>query len=71
MYIVTVKLPKNPSHNPHRKVVGKCPVSNTNCTDITGEHHSLQIEAATGGDAEYQVHRKYGADMHITRIEAV
>jgi len=43
--IVTVRLPRNPKHNPHHKQTGVCPLSMvvkgvTQCTDITGEHHS-------------------------------
>lgn len=41
LYVVTVALPKNKSHDPKNKVTGPCPVSNLPCTDVTGEHHSF------------------------------
>lgn len=62
--LVTIKLPKNPNHNPHSKVTGPCPVSRV-CTDSTGEHHTVLV----GNDAEVEELRKrFG---HITRVEKV
>jgi hypothetical protein len=43
-YLVTVKLPKNPAHNPRAKQTGQCPFSDE-CTDVTGEHHSFLTNA--------------------------
>jgi hypothetical protein len=66
-YIVTIKLPKNPDHDPRNKITGECPVS-TYCTDVTGEHHSTIVYAASEEDA-----RRYCAAkgwQHITRLEA-
>lgn len=63
--MVTVKLPKNPNHDPQNKVTGPCPVGfvNTQCTDVTGEHHTLLV-------ADEQV-SSLKARYHITRIEDV
>jgi len=66
--IVTVKLPWNPQHNPHRKVIGLCPVSKAICTDVTGQHHSY-IESGKNLEAiKQKAKEKY---EHITRIEVV
>lgn len=70
-FIVTIRLPKNPDHNPHSKKTGICPASGAICTDVTGEHHSYllfadDIDAAREGAIN---HLKPGA--RITRIEAV
>lgn len=63
--LVTVKLPKNPVHNPRNKVVGRCPLSGEYCSDTTGEHHTLLWD---GSPEEARVaFEKY----HITRIETV
>ena len=67
-YIVTVKLPKNPDHNPHNKLIGNCPVSDKVCTDVTGEHHSFLREAASPADARNQAFARFG---HVTRVEEV
>jgi hypothetical protein len=64
MYIVTVKFPRDPAHDPKNKKTGKCPVSE-HCTDVTGQHHSFI--AATEADLEL-VKMAY---EHITRIERV
>ena len=63
MYIVTIKLPKNPAHDPRNKRVGPCPVS-THCTDVTGEHHSLLVSV----DELPAIRQRFS---HITRIEEV
>ena len=65
--IVTVKLPKNPKHNPKNKKVGWCPLGNKKvCTDVTGSHHSYIETGETKAEIEYKARQKYG---HITRIE--
>jgi len=66
--IVTVKLPKNPDHDPTHKCVGICPVSSKLCTDITGQHHSYVEEGDNLADIEKKAARKYN---HITRLEAI
>jgi len=69
--IVTVKLPKNPKHNPRNKVSGECPLSkqlgvSIYCTDTTGEHHSYIEEGKTIQEIEDKAKRMFG---HVTRIE--
>jgi hypothetical protein len=65
-YIVTVKLKKNPEHNPHSKITGLCPLSNDKCTDVTGEHHS---ELYYGTSAEEVTETYINAGFHVTRVE--
>lgn len=70
MFIITVKMPKNPDHDPKNKVTGKCPVGLGICTDSTGEHHSyLDMESRTIEEAHDNA-VSLGAD-HITRIEQI
>lgn len=64
--IVTVKLPRNPHHNPQRKRSGRCPLINRFCTDVTGSHHSYIETGKDRWDIERKVKKKYG---HVTRIE--
>lgn len=40
IYIITVKLPKNPEHDPRNKQTDICQFSPV-CSDSTGEHHSF------------------------------
>lgn len=75
--IVTVRLPRNPQHNPNCKKIGKCPLfeppftpfemqGSFACTDVTGEHHCY-IEY--GSDLD-DIRRKAEAKFHhVTRIE--
>lgn len=67
-FIVTIKLPKDPTHDPRNKRVGRCPVSEY-CTDVTGEHHSY----LTTGQSEEAVRASAQSAgwTHITRIEEV
>ncbi len=68
-YLVTVKLPKNPEHNPRRKIFGACPVNGEPCSDVTGEHHTILVRSAKGGDyVTKAAQAKYG---HVTRVESV
>lgn len=60
--LVTIKLPKNPEHDPSDKKTGPCPVSPT-CTDVTGEHHTVIARSLAEVEA---LREKFG---HITRIE--
>lgn len=64
-YIVTVKLPKNPEHNPRDKKTGLCPM-HYQCTDVTGEHHSYLTFAKDAQRAREVAEKVYG---HVTRIE--
>ena len=64
-YVVTVKHPSNPLHDPLTKVTGPCPAS-ANCTDATGEHHSLVVRAnSVTAVLQYFASR----NTHVTRIE--
>lgn len=68
-YIVTVKLPRNPNHDPHNKVIGTCPINaDVICTDVTGEHHSFIMEAASPADANNEARKLFS---HVTRVEEV
>ncbi len=67
-FLVTVKLPKNPSHNPRAKVTGHCPVNGNDCTDVTGEHHTV-LAHAPDLDTVREIWK--GSGYHVTRIEAV
>lgn len=66
-FVVTVKYPKNPAHDPQNKKSGRCPVYiGTWCTDSTGEHHSIFASASSLAKVEsYFVSR----GIHVTRIE--
>ena len=68
-YIVTVKLPRNPDHDPQNKVTGACPATGEFCTDVTGQHHSFRVVA----DGEEHVRKitRLSGFKHITRIEAI
>jgi len=69
MYLVTVKLPKNPKHNPHDKQLKRCPVNEQSaCTDATGEHHTIAVISAL---SLADVHTHYAQQYHVTRIETV
>lgn len=70
LVLVTVKLPRNPNHDPRNKVTGDCPVNDLPCTDVTGEHHTLMLSAMEVADAEDCVRRDYPG-IHITRSEVV
>lgn len=63
-YLVTVKLPKNPDHNPRDKKTGICAVS-ARCTDVTGEHHTVYAKDYEAVEALLE---KFG---HITRVETL
>lgn len=66
MYLVTVKLPKNPNHDPHNKISGPCPIAPMNfCSDTTGEHHTFVSRL----DSVMEIKEMYGNSYHITRIE--
>lgn len=70
-FIVTVKLPKNPDHNPHNKVTGPCPLDASRrktCTDVTGEHHSELVYLSSIEEA-MRLYKENG--FHVTRIEEV
>jgi hypothetical protein len=68
-FLVTVKLAKNPEHNPREKKTGPCPISGKPCTDVTGEHHTFlaDLEGMSAEDAR----EVYETVYHVTRVEAV
>jgi len=69
LYLVTVKIHKNPEHNPRNKRFGPCPVNGEPCTDTTGEHHTILVRSADGVDlVTKKARQKYG---HVTRVESV
>jgi hypothetical protein len=66
-YIVTIKVPKNPKHDPHNKVIGPCPIAfNKDCTDVTGEHHSFLFSSEEPID---EVRRYWAVEYRVTRVE--
>lgn len=71
-YLVTVKLKKNPDHDPHNKVTGKCPVRpNKLCTDVTGEHHTVMNSVSEDVTAEQVAASWREKGLHVTRVEEV
>lgn len=76
LYAVTVRLPKNPEHNPRAKVTGVCPVTGDPCTDITGEHHTFLADfdghTLHGKEIDAEgVREFYRNTFHVTRVESV
>lgn len=69
-YLVTVKLPKNPEHNPRDKKTGPCPVNGLPCTDVTGEHHTVLVKL-DDVDAEGVREIYQAVYTHVTRVETV
>jgi hypothetical protein len=67
VYIVTVKLPRNPTHDPAHKKTGECQFS-PHCTDLTGQHHSFVAGAENEKILRRQLAHTTGCE-HITRIE--
>lgn len=67
-FIITIKLPKDPDHDPHNKITAACPYSDE-CSDATGAHHSfLRTNFATANEARaFYV----ALGQHVTRIESV
>ena len=66
-YLVTIKLRRDSRHDPRNKQTGICPVS-PYCTDVTGEHHTMLIEAS---DEEHAIRQASALGSRITRIERV
>lgn len=65
--IVTIKLPRDPKHNPHNKITGECVCSDV-CTDVTGSHHSLIM---SGVDIHKISDVAKGLYGHTTRVEII
>ncbi len=67
--IVTIKLKRNPVHNPSMKRTGKCPIDKERiCTDTTGSHHSYIETGVSLMDIQSKARRK---GFHITRVEVI
>lgn len=75
--IVTVKLPRNPAHDPHDKKRSICPLVEHDklqlfepriCTDATGSHHSYVAEGADEEEILREASYRFG---HVTRIEVI
>jgi len=65
LYIVTIKVKHGLSHNPRNKITGGCPqLWGSECSDVTGEHHSF-IHIAEDIDSV----KKQLNHLRITRIE--
>ena len=69
--IVTVKLPRDSSHDPRNKKSGKCPLfkeyaGSFLCTDVTGSHHSYIEHGDSLMEIRKNAEKKFG---HVTRIE--
>lgn len=69
LFMVTVKQPRDPEHNPHHKKTGRCTAigsAGATCTDTTGQHHTVLVRAIT-----LDLVRKWAAERweHVTRIE--
>ncbi len=68
-YLVTIKLAKNPEHDPRNKKYGPCPANPQKlCSDSTGEHHTYLEHAASINEAMDQAKMKHG---HVTRVESL
>jgi hypothetical protein len=68
-FIVTVRVPPDPSHNPQDKKTGQCGYSKR-CTDVTGPHHSF-LESAPSESVLRRRIRTRNKLLRITRIEEV
>ena len=74
-FLVTLKLPKHPLHDPANKVTGPCPLQPWSaddtdtklCTDVTGQHHTILVER----DSLEELRSAYERTYHVTRIEEV
>lgn len=67
IYLVTVKFPNDPNHDPRNKVTGECPLTSGDCTDVTGAHHTMLVES----DGTAESVREEFAHHKVTRVEEV
>lgn len=71
LFTVTVKLPRNKTHDPANKILGHCPVNDSaTCTDSTGEHHTVVIDTFSVEQARSIAKSFTGCD-YVTRVERV
>lgn len=69
-FLVTVKFPKNPDHDPSNKKIGPCPANpDMMCTDVTGQHHTVLWKCESILQAV--LHWEDAKGMHVTRVEEV
>lgn len=68
IYLITVKFPKDPNHDPLNKVTGECPLTSGDCTDVTGAHHTMALESDETAD---EVRDRLSEQFHVTRVEEV
>lgn len=69
--LVTVKLPRNPEHDPLKKKTGLCPVDSMKfCTDVTGQHHTVYVEYPDNL-AICDIEAVWSMTHHVTRVEEV
>jgi hypothetical protein len=68
LYLVTVRLQRHPDHDPRNKVAGECPLSSGECTDVTGEHHTMLLGS---NETASEIHVRLAKQFHVTRVEQV
>lgn len=70
-WAVTLKLPRNPEHDPANKITGPCPMApDMTCTDTTGQHHTILVFARDEAHAGALAVQRTGV-QHVTRVEQV
>lgn len=67
VFLVTVRLPRRPEHDPHNKIAGTCPVQGDYCSDTTGEHHTVLVDDMPDIPTVQAAFERLG--YKITRIE--
>lgn len=65
-WLVTVKVDRNPNHDPANKQIGMCPVSEGTCSDLTGQHHTFMVD-----DDQDMLLLHAIKGVHVTRVESV
>jgi hypothetical protein len=71
-FLVTVKLVKNPVHDPKNKITGICPADKwTRCTDVTGAHHTMMYITDDDLTTVEDTTAFFALNFHVTRDEEV
>lgn len=68
LWIVTVKIKKNKSHDPKNKLTSMCPLHFRTCTDTTGQHHSILHQTEDNYPVK-KVIELFEEQFHVTRVE--
>ena len=68
LFIVTLKFERHGQHDPSNKVTGDC-MTSIECTDVTGNHHCIIVEAESIEEVKMITERHKETYIHITRIE--